>query len=131
MEHPWSQARIVELSDGGGARHESFWDWIDSRIPDESFLLLDSIAVDPCRGSRRCARRRIPYLVHEMGPLNDLHPGRDTPVVLLRPRSEVRAIWILRSTPEALVDLSCNGRRVTGTQDLPRKGPDIDDATAY
>ncbi len=47
VEHPWSQPRILELSDDGGGRYESFWDWIDSRIPDEPLWLLDSIAVDP------------------------------------------------------------------------------------
>jgi GNAT superfamily N-acetyltransferase len=46
-EHPWSQPRILELSDDGGGRYESFWDWIESHIPDEPLWLLDSIAVDP------------------------------------------------------------------------------------
>jgi GNAT superfamily N-acetyltransferase len=46
-EHPWSQPRIFELSDDGGVRYESFWDWIESHIPDEPLWLLDSIAVDP------------------------------------------------------------------------------------
>jgi GNAT superfamily N-acetyltransferase len=45
-EHPWSQSRIRALSDDGGDRYESFWDWIDSQVPDEPFWLLDSIAVD-------------------------------------------------------------------------------------
>jgi GNAT superfamily N-acetyltransferase len=46
-EHPWSQPRILELSEDGGSRYESFWDWIESHIPDEPLWLLDSIAVDP------------------------------------------------------------------------------------
>jgi GNAT superfamily N-acetyltransferase len=45
-EHPWSQQRILELSEDGGGRYESFWDWIESHIPDEPLWLLDSIAVD-------------------------------------------------------------------------------------
>lgn len=46
-EHPWSQPRILELSEDGGARYEAFWSWIDSHMPDEPLWLLDSIAVDP------------------------------------------------------------------------------------
>ncbi len=46
-EHPWSQPRILELSDDGGGRYETFWDWVESHIPDEPLWLLDSIAVDP------------------------------------------------------------------------------------
>jgi GNAT superfamily N-acetyltransferase len=46
-EHPWSQPRLLELSEDGGRRYESFWDWIESHIPDEPLWLLDSIAVDP------------------------------------------------------------------------------------
>jgi GNAT superfamily N-acetyltransferase len=46
-EHPWSQPRILELSDDGGRRYDTFWDWVDSRIPEEPLWLLDSIAVDP------------------------------------------------------------------------------------
>jgi GNAT superfamily N-acetyltransferase len=46
-EHPWNQSRILELSDDGGARYESFWSWVDLHIPDEPLWLLDSIAVDP------------------------------------------------------------------------------------
>jgi GNAT superfamily N-acetyltransferase len=45
--HPWNQPRILELSDDGGRRYNGFWDWIESRIPDEPLWLLDSIAVDP------------------------------------------------------------------------------------
>jgi GNAT superfamily N-acetyltransferase len=46
-QHPWSQSRILELSDDGGSRYETFWDWVESHIPDEPLWLLDSIAVDP------------------------------------------------------------------------------------
>ncbi len=46
-EHPWSQRRILDLSDDGGIRYRSFWSWIESHIPDEPLWLLDSIAVDP------------------------------------------------------------------------------------
>jgi GNAT superfamily N-acetyltransferase len=45
-EHPWNQTRILELCDDA-ERYEAFWNWVDSRIPDEPLWLLDSIAVDP------------------------------------------------------------------------------------
>ncbi len=44
---PWSQLRILELSADDGGRYETFWDWVESHIPDEPLWLLDSIAVDP------------------------------------------------------------------------------------
>jgi GNAT superfamily N-acetyltransferase len=47
VEHPWSQPRILELSDDGGGRYDAFWTWVESHIPDEPLWHLDSIAVDP------------------------------------------------------------------------------------
>ena len=46
---PWSQARIGALTDDGGRRYDTFWEWVDSRTPDEPLWLLDSIAVAPSR----------------------------------------------------------------------------------
>jgi GNAT superfamily N-acetyltransferase len=46
---PWSQARIGALTDDGGRRYDAFWEWVDSRTPDEPLWLLDSIAVAPAR----------------------------------------------------------------------------------
>jgi GNAT superfamily N-acetyltransferase len=48
---PWSQKRIGALTDDGGRRYDAFWEWVDSRTPDEPLWLLDSIAVTPaCQG---------------------------------------------------------------------------------
>jgi GNAT superfamily N-acetyltransferase len=44
-ENPWNQPRISALTDDGGHRYDAFWDWVDSRIPDERLWQLDSIAV--------------------------------------------------------------------------------------
>jgi GNAT superfamily N-acetyltransferase len=60
-EHPWSQPRILELSDDGGDRYESFWSWIDSHLPDEPLWLLDSIAVDPQFQGRGYGRALIEF----------------------------------------------------------------------
>jgi GNAT superfamily N-acetyltransferase len=46
---PWSQTRIGALTDDGGRRYDAFWEWVDSRTPDEPLWLLDSIAVAPAR----------------------------------------------------------------------------------
>jgi GNAT superfamily N-acetyltransferase len=46
-EHPWNQRRILELSDDGGERYDSFWSWIEVQSPNEPLWQLDSIAVDP------------------------------------------------------------------------------------
>jgi GNAT superfamily N-acetyltransferase len=47
QEHPWNQERILEMSDDGGDRYDSFWSWIDVHSPHEPLWQLDSIAVDP------------------------------------------------------------------------------------
>ena len=52
-DHPWNQPRINALTDDGGCRYDAFWDWVDSRSPDEPLWQLDSIAVEPA------ARRRF------------------------------------------------------------------------
>ena len=44
---PWDQSCIGALTDDGGRRYDGFWEWIDSRTPDEPLWLLDSIAVAP------------------------------------------------------------------------------------
>lgn len=51
-DHPWSQPRISALTDDDGVRHEAFWDWVDSRSPDEPLWQLDSIAVEPTAQGR-------------------------------------------------------------------------------
>lgn len=49
---PWNQARIRALTDDGGRRYDAFWEWVESRTPDEPLWLLDSIAVAPGRQGR-------------------------------------------------------------------------------
>jgi ribosomal protein S18 acetylase RimI-like enzyme len=48
----WSQAqtrdrRVDALTLDGGRRYAAFWEWVESRIPDEPLWHLDSVAVDP------------------------------------------------------------------------------------
>ena len=33
--HPWNQARISALTNDRGRRDDAFWDWVDSRSPNE------------------------------------------------------------------------------------------------
>lgn len=46
-----TRPKVHAITDDGGLRHDAFWDWIESRIPDEPMWYLDQIASDPaCRG---------------------------------------------------------------------------------
>jgi GNAT superfamily N-acetyltransferase len=96
---PWSQARIGALTDDGGRRYDAFWEWVDSRTPDEPLWLLDSIAVAPARqgrglgsvliatGCRQAAAAGVPaaHLVHAPGsarrPIADARLTTDHAVV--------------------------------------------------
>jgi GNAT superfamily N-acetyltransferase len=40
-------ARIFSLADDGGRRWDAFWEWVESKTPDEPLWLLDSVAVEP------------------------------------------------------------------------------------
>ena len=42
-----SRARVHALTDDGGARWDMFWDWVESKVPDEPVWHLDAIAVEP------------------------------------------------------------------------------------
>jgi GNAT superfamily N-acetyltransferase len=46
-EHPWDQPGISALTDDGGRRYHAFWNWVESRTPQEPLWQLDSIAVEP------------------------------------------------------------------------------------
>jgi GNAT superfamily N-acetyltransferase len=50
---PWNQPRIGALTDDAGARYDSFWEWVDSRHPDEPLWRLDSTAVERAAQGRR------------------------------------------------------------------------------
>lgn len=58
-DHPWNLRRILELSDDGGTRYDSFWSWIDAHSPDEPLWQLDSIAVEPKSQGRGYGRALI------------------------------------------------------------------------
>jgi GNAT superfamily N-acetyltransferase len=46
-----TRSRIAALTEDGGARYASFWDWIDGYLPDEPCWFLDILAVrDAVRG---------------------------------------------------------------------------------
>lgn len=40
-------ARVEGLTLDGGRRHWEFWEWVESRMPDQPLWELDSIAVEP------------------------------------------------------------------------------------
>jgi len=45
--HPWNQPRIHALTDDGGCRYDTFWQWVGAHGPSHELWQLDSIAVDP------------------------------------------------------------------------------------
>jgi GNAT superfamily N-acetyltransferase len=87
------------VCDDGGRRYDAFWEWVDSRTPDEPLWLLDSIAVAPARqgrglgsvliatGCRQAAAAGVPaaHLVHAPGsarrPIADARLTTDHAVV--------------------------------------------------
>lgn len=42
-----SRARVHPLTDDGGHRYDVFWEWVESKIPDEPLWHLDSVGVEP------------------------------------------------------------------------------------
>jgi GNAT superfamily N-acetyltransferase len=47
-----TRTRIPELTDDGGRRFTKFWNWVDTRVPDEPLWFLDQVAVDPVHQGR-------------------------------------------------------------------------------
>jgi GNAT superfamily N-acetyltransferase len=45
-----SRSRVHALTQDGGERYDAFWEWVESKIPDEPLWHLDSVGVEP--GSR-------------------------------------------------------------------------------
>jgi GNAT superfamily N-acetyltransferase len=105
-EHPWSQAEIGALMDDGGRRYDTFWSWIDSRIPDEPLWLLDSIAVDPSAQGK----------------------GLGTALIadgLARARSAGEGAFLSTGTPRNVPIYKRSGFRVVEERDAPGGGPHI------
>jgi hypothetical protein len=55
-DHPWNQPRISALTGDRGRRYDAFWDWVDSRSPNE--MLRRGIARGRCSSSTTCWERR-------------------------------------------------------------------------
>ncbi len=54
---------IAALSPDGGARHDAFWAWVWSMLPDERHWLLDQLAVEPAARGRGIASALIRYAI--------------------------------------------------------------------
>jgi GNAT superfamily N-acetyltransferase len=105
-DHPWSQTRITALSDDGGARYDEFWEWIESRAPDEPRWLLDSLAVEPAAQGRGIGRTLI-------------DDG------LARARGDGIGVWLSTSTPRNVAIYERCGFRVAEDPVAPGGGPRI------
>ena len=46
------EPRVHALTEDGGRRYDTFWEWIESKIPDEPLWHLDSIGVEPSAQGR-------------------------------------------------------------------------------
>jgi GNAT superfamily N-acetyltransferase len=42
-----NETRMHALTDDGGRRYDAFWEWVDSRAPDEPLWFLDSVGLAP------------------------------------------------------------------------------------
>lgn len=46
------RTRIPELTDDGGRRWTTFWNWVYTKVPDEPLWFLDQVGVDPTHQGR-------------------------------------------------------------------------------
>jgi GNAT superfamily N-acetyltransferase len=56
---PWTHPGITALTNDGGRRYDTFWAWVESRLPAEPLWQLDSIAVEPAAQGRGLGKALI------------------------------------------------------------------------
>jgi GNAT superfamily N-acetyltransferase len=105
-EHPWSQARITALARDGGRRYDEFWEWVQSRAPDDPTWLLDSLAVQPSAQGRGLGRALI-------------DDG------LIRARRDGIGVWLSTGTARNVAIYERCGFRVAQAVNAPAGGPRI------
>lgn len=101
-----SRPKVHELTDDGGRRHDAFWDWIESRVPDEPLWFLDHLGVDPSRQGEGTGAALI-----EFG--------------LERARADGTAAFLETGNPRNLAYYERFGFRVMEEGDAPLGGPHI------
>lgn len=107
----WQEAqtrdgRTEELTLDGGRRYSRFWEWVESKIPDEPLWHLDSVAVEPeARG------RGIGTALIEHG--------------LARARADRLGAVLETGNPRNVPYYEAFGFRVVDEAEAPDKGPCI------
>jgi GNAT superfamily N-acetyltransferase len=96
--------RVYALSEDGGRRYDSFWDWVASREPDEPLAQLDSVAVEPTAQGRGIGSALI-----EFG--------------LSRARADEQGVLLETGNPRNLLLYERHGFRVVDDGDAPDGGP--------
>jgi len=105
----WEQAqrggpRMHALTEDGGRRYDAFWDWIESKIPDEPLWHLDSVGVEP-----RAQGRGIGSALIELG--------------LARARADDSGAFLETGTARNVPYYERFGFRVVEDPDAPDGGP--------
>jgi GNAT superfamily N-acetyltransferase len=108
---PWEEAQVTMraiYADGpdGARRYDAFWDWVESREPDEPLALLDSVAVEPAAQGRGIGSALI-----EFG--------------LARARAGGYGVMLETGNPRNVPLYERHGFRVTDAADAPMDGPRI------
>jgi GNAT superfamily N-acetyltransferase len=104
--HPWNQGEIEALTDDGGRRYASFWDWVYSQTPEEALWQLDSIAVEPEAQGRGLGRALIA-------------------VGLAAAEADRVPAFLSTGTPRNLAIYGRCGFRVVDEADAPDGGPHV------
>jgi ribosomal protein S18 acetylase RimI-like enzyme len=52
---------VPAITDDGGRRHATLWEWVEERVPDEPLWVLDHIGVDPAYQGQGVGRRLIEH----------------------------------------------------------------------
>jgi ribosomal protein S18 acetylase RimI-like enzyme len=105
-ESQLNQSRMHALTDDGGRRYDAFWEWVESKIPDEPLAHLDSVAVEPSAQGRGIGTALI-----EFG--------------LARARAGGHGVFLETGAPRNVALYERLGFRVVEDADAPAGGPHI------
>jgi GNAT superfamily N-acetyltransferase len=103
---PTTRNRIRPLTDDGGARYDSFWDWLGGHLPAEPCYFLDMVGVRAARRGRGVGRALI-----EHG--------------LARAAADGAAAFLETGNPDNVPLYEHLGFRIVAAEDAPGGGPTV------